>query len=216
MIHDLLLRWIVTVLFVLSATECVFEIAAGRRTWTRVVHELMHFAMSIAMVAMAWPSGASLPTTGPMVFFLLAAVWFVAAGFSDAGHRVANGYHALMMSAMAWMYAVMNGNLLPGQRDATRDEHPPTPPHPSMPDMDMPGMDMHGTDTSSSRGDHSAWIDAIDWACTIGFAIAALWWVYRCFTLRKTNRTEPWHSVPGAARQALMAAGMAIMFAVML
>jgi hypothetical protein len=89
-------------------------------------------------------------------------------------------------------------------------------PDSNMPGMDMPGMDMAGTDTSSSASGHPAWMGAINWLFTIGFAIAALWWVYRYFAPRKAEPTEPWHRFLGAARQALMAAGMAIMFAVLL
>src|ERR1700747_3036493 len=129
MIQDVFLRWIVTALFVLSAAECVFAIATGRLTWTQIVSRLLHLIMSVAMVAMAWPRGAALPTTGPMVFFLLAAVWFVAVGLTGVGHLILNGYHALMMLAMAWMYAVMNGNLLPGQRGAAHGAHDMTSPH---------------------------------------------------------------------------------------
>jgi len=47
---------------------------------------LLHLIMSVAMVVMAWPWGATLPTIGPLVFFLLATVWFVVLGFTDVGH----------------------------------------------------------------------------------------------------------------------------------
>jgi hypothetical protein len=217
MIHDIFLRWIVTALFVLSAAECVFAIATGRRTWIHVVSPVLHFVMSVAMVVMAWPWGAKLPTTGPMVFFLLAAVWFAAVGFTGVGHRAVNGYHALMMLAMAWMYAVMNGNLLPGQCGTAHGAHDMKSPHTTMPGMDMPDMNMPGMDMSgngsSSGGGYPAWIDAINWVCTIGFAIAALWWLYRFFALRKAGPTP---RLLWLARQTMMAAGMAIMFGVML
>lgn len=210
MIQDIFLRWIVTALFVLSAAECLFAIATGRRTWTHVVGILLQFVMSIAMLVMAWPWGATLPTIGPLVFFLLAAVWFVTVGFTDAGHRVVNGYHALKMLAMSWMYAVMNGTLL-GVGGAAHGTHGMTWPHTSMPGKDMPDID-----TSSSGGGCSAWIDAIDWLGTIGFAIAALWWLYRYSALRKAEPTQPRHRFLAAPRQAMMAAGMAIMFGVLL
>jgi hypothetical protein len=179
---------------------------------TRVVGILLHFIMSVAMVVMAWPWGATLPTTGPLVFFLLAAVWFVAAGVTDAGHRVVNGYHALMMAAMSWMYAVMNGDLLPGRGGTAH----------GMPDTracrawtcrvwTWPVPTLRRRAAVTRRG----WAQSTG-SFTIGFAIAALWWVYRYFALRKAEPTEPWHRFLGAARQALMAAGMAIMFAVLL
>lgn len=76
MIHDLMLRWVVTGLFVLTAAECGLAIIAKRRPWTLIVNHGLHFAMAVAMAVMAWPWGARVPTTGPAVFFLLAAVWF--------------------------------------------------------------------------------------------------------------------------------------------
>jgi hypothetical protein len=206
MIHDTFLRLVVTTLFVLSAAECVYEIAAGPPTRTLVAGRVLHFVMSVAMVVMVWPRGAALPTTGPMVFFVLAAAWFVGVCVTDAAHRVVNGYHALMMGAMAWMYAVMSGGLLPAR------------PHPdmNMSDTDMPGMDMSDMEASPVADSYPAWIDAIDWLCTTGFAIAAAWWLYRCFALRKAGGTRPSVDFLGAARQAMMASGMAVTFAVTL
>jgi uncharacterized protein DUF5134 len=208
MIADVVLRWIVTVLFALSAAECVFTIATNRRGWIHVVGVLLQFVMSIAMAVMAWPWGAALPTIGPLVFFLFAAVWFVVVGIADDDHRVVNCYHALKMATMSWMYAQMNGDLLDGQRGAGHDAHA------NMPAMDMPDMDMPGMQGSSS-GDHPMWIEAINWFCVIGFAVAAVWWLYRYYALRKAAPTQPWHRFLGAVRQATMAAGMAIMFAVL-
>lgn len=68
MIHDLVLRWVVTGLFVLTAAECVLAIVGKRRPWAWVVSHGLHFVMALAMVMMAWPSGAQLPSTGPTVF----------------------------------------------------------------------------------------------------------------------------------------------------
>ena len=216
MIHDIVLRWIVTALFVLSAAECVFAIATARLAWTQIVSRLLHFIMSVAMVVMAWPWGATLPTTGPLVLFLLATVWFVAVGLTCVGHAILNGYHALMMLAMAWMYAVMNGSLLLRQGGIVHGAHDVTSPDTRMPGMDMPSMDMSGMGAPSSSGGYPAWIDAINCAGTIGFAIAASWWLYRFFALRKAGSKQPSYRFLWIARQAMMAAGMAIMFGVML
>lgn len=210
MIQDLVLRWIVTALFVLSAAECLFGIAVAHRARAHVVGHLLHFTMSVAMAVMAWPWGAALPTTGPMVFFLLAAVWFVAVAITGAGHRIVNGYHTLMMLAMAWMYATMNNNLLPG-RGGTPPAHQMPSPH-----TDMPGMDMNAVDASPAQGGYPVWVGALNGLCTIVFATASLWWIYRYVALRKATRTEPWHRSLDVACQAMMAAGMAIMFGVML
>jgi Domain of unknown function (DUF5134) len=218
-IEDLTLRWVVTLLFVLSAVECVFAIAAGHRRWPSVVSYSLHAIMAVAMAVMAWPWGTGLPTVGPMVFFLLATAWF--AGFAGAGaaagHRIVTIYHALMMLAMAWMYAVMNGRLLPGQASGSTEtsssgHHAG---HMGMPGMDMSGMEM--TDTAAAAGAaYPAWIAAVNWVCTIGFAIAAVFWLYRYLAARLSRSSGDAVHHLGLLSQAMMAAGMAIMFGVML
>ncbi|WP_458319822.1 DUF5134 domain-containing protein [Mycolicibacterium brisbanense] len=207
MIGDLFLRWIVTALFVVSALECGYAIMTGSRSWTHVVGHLLHFVMAVAMAVMAWPRGAALPTTGPMVFFAAATVWFAAIAVTTAAHRAVAGYHAFMMLAMAWMYAVMNGGLLPGQ---TTSGHHDT--HASAMAMDMPGMDMSTAAEASTGPGYPGWIDAVDWLCTVVFAAAAVWWLYRYFAARQA---DPTRRHIGAACQAMMAAGMAVMFGVM-
>lgn len=48
-----------------------------------VLNHRLHFVMAVVMATTAWPWGTRVPTTGPAVFFLLAAVWFVTvAGFA--------------------------------------------------------------------------------------------------------------------------------------
>lgn len=141
MIHDLMLRWVVTGLFVLTAAECGLAIIAKRRPWTLIVNHGLHFAMAVAMAVMAWPWGARVPTTGPAVFFLLAAVWFGATAVvavRGTATRGLYGYHGLMMLATAWMYAAMNPRLLP-VRSCTEYA---TEPDGSMPAMDMTAMNM--------------------------------------------------------------------------
>ena len=161
MIDDLVLRWVVTVLFVLSAAEWGFAIVTQRTVWTAIVRYGLHFVMSIGMAAMVWPWGARLPTTGPAVFFLLAAVWFVVAttfvSEKTVAKRAEYGYHALMMLAMAWMYAVMNGDLLPGQ-SATHHDMPSDMPMPDMPASAGPPR----------------WITTIDWFWFAGLVVATV------------------------------------------
>lgn len=222
MIQDLTLRWVVTLLFVLSAAECVYAIAAGRRRWPSVVGYSLHTIMAVAMAVMAWPWGADLPTVGPMVFFLLATVWFVviAASGAAAGHRIVTVYHALMMLAMAWMYAVMNGRLLPGQSSGSGEassagHHAGHTDMPGMPGMDMPGMGATDTAAPSGTG-YPAWIATLNWVCTVGFAIAAVFWLYRYLVARQSRSSGDTVHHLGLLSQAMMAAGMAIMFGVML
>ena len=176
MIHDLVLRWVVTGLFVLSAAECGFAIITHRRRWTSVLNNGLHFVMAVAMVVMAWPWSAQLPTTGPAIFFLLAALWFVSIAVAAAqtiAYRGLSGYHGLMMLATAWMYAIMNGDLLPLRSKSDM----------SMPDMPMSttsmpptsGMSMPsggGMNMPASSGP-PVWFTAVGWIGTLSFAAAA-------------------------------------------
>jgi len=220
-IQDLALRWVVTLLFGLSAAGLVFVIASGHLWWTSMVGHVLHVVMAVAMAVMAWPEGAKLPTTGPMVFFLFAAAWFavIALTRAEVGHRVSNSYHSLMMLAMAWMYAVMNGQLLPGQSSL---HHPSPMPEMNMPGMEMPGMEMSGKGRSDMHGStvdngYPAWITAINWVITIGFALATVFWIYRYFAGRqRRDSAECEDHRLGVVCQAMMAAGMAIMFGLML
>lgn len=211
MIHDLALRWVVTILFVLSAAECLFAVAAGRRMWIPTVGRPLHVVMAAAMAVMAWPKGAELPTTAPMIFFLLATVWFAVIALTVARHRLVNGYHAVMMFAMSWMYAVMNGQVLPGQSNA--HGHSSATPM-TMPHIDMPGMDMTGM--HPDHAGYPAWIDAVNWFWTVGFAAAALWWIHRYLAERRARPGQSAGYALGVACQAMMAIGTAIMFGVML
>ena len=141
---DLALRWIVTTLFGASIATYVYMLVAQQGRWTSTVNHLLHLVMSAAMVLMAWGVGMSLPTVGPMIFFLLAGVWFahVAGRMSTAtGDRLTNGYYAVMMAAMAWMVAVMSGRL-PGQFGHSSDHG-----QSAAPAIDMSGTDMpaHGS-----------------------------------------------------------------------
>lgn len=223
MIADLTLRWVVTLLFVIAAAECLSTLVVGDRRPATVVSQLLHVVMAVAMAVMAWPWGAALPTVAPMVFFLLATLWFVAVTPSSicAGHRIAGVYHALMMLAMAWMYAVMNGRLLPGQASHTADVAPAGPSagasghagHASMPGMDMGGTDAAATDHSVG---YPPYIATLNWVCTIGFALAAVFWLYRYLAVRMEREPVEAARPLGILCQSMMAAGMAIMFGVML
>ena len=217
MVADLTLRWIVTVLFVAGAAASVYAVVVGRRTPRIVVGQGLHVVMSVAMVVMAWPQGAGLPTAAPMVFFLLATAWFVAAAVMDPDHWASSVYHAVMMLAMAWMYAVMNGRILPGQADGDSSgghhHHGPVA-------TDMPAMD-HGSVGTMPAMDHGSvgtppYIEVVNWFAAVGFGLAAVWWLYRYIVRRRSLPMAPADSCLGELGQALMAAGMSIMFVVMI
>ena len=209
LIGDLALRWTVTVLFGASFAGHVYSLVAQRGRWICTVERLLHIVMCAAMVAMAWPVGMEL-RLGPMVFFLVAVVWFVLVAahvFSGDAERLTNGYNAIMMAAVAWLYAVMSGGPL-GQRG-----HSPDHTMSSSPSMKMPGMDR-----SVPEAAEPGWITTLNWIAAVGFASAAVYWLYQYFAPRKTNtvlhtaRLGDW----GTLCQAFMASGMAIMFGVML
>ena len=221
MINDLALRWFVTLLYVISAAVSVVAIAGNRHCTANLISNALHAVMAIAMAVMAWPRGAELPPRAPMIFFLAAAVWFAVMTMRDAGHRVANTYHVLMMLAMSWMYAAMDGLPLRPQEDSTST---------AMPGMDMAGMT--GTDGSAGHAGHAGhashsaampssaepadWIGTLNWLCTIGFAAAAVFWFYRLVTHRVQSSGDESNSSAAILSQFAMAAGMAVMFGVMI
>ena len=218
MIHDPTLRWIVTALFVFSAGVCIAAIFRNRHSAANLISHSLHALMAIAMAVMAWPRGAELPTRAPMVFFLAAAIWFAVVTARTSGHRIANSYHTLMMLAMAWMYAAMGGLPLRSHKEPAATE---------MAGMDMAGMPgMDGSAGHGGHGGHSAaiqstaepadWIGVLNWLFTIGFAAAAVFWLYRFVTDRVQGSRDESHSSAGILCQLAMAAGMAIMFGVML
>ena len=207
MIDDLWLRWVVAALSVLSAAGWAYFIVARRRGWIFVVSYALDLAMAMAMAAMAWPWSASLPTKGPAVFFLLAAVWFAAITFMRVravSQRVLRAYHVPMMLGMAWMYAVLNGQILPGQSAGRQ--------HTEAPGMSMPGMDMSAPDMNMTTNSSPGWITAGNWCWLVGFGIAAVVFAYLVVPKLRKPTNNRRHGLLYYASQAMMATGMAIMF----
>jgi Domain of unknown function (DUF5134) len=199
MIHDIVLRWVVTGLFAVTAIEYGVAVITKPRPWTSAVNHALHFVMAVAMVVMAWPWSTQLPTTGPAVFFLLAAVTFVVMAIfavRTTSRRELYAYHGLMMLATAWMYVVMDGHLMPAPSSAR-------------PEMSMPGMEMSAMNMSASNS--ATWFSVVGWFGAVGFALAAVFWTYR-YVLDRRRKTAPRRSL-GDLGQAMMAAGMAIFFA---
>lgn len=111
--------------------------------------------------------------------------------------------HDLML-ATAWMYAAMNPRLLP-VRSCTEYA---TEPDGSMPAMDMTAMNMPPNSGSP------IWFSAVNWIGTVGFAVAAVFWACRFVMERRQEATQS--RLPGSIGQAMMAAGMAMLFFAML
>lgn len=220
MIADLTLRWVVTLLFVATAVEAVVSLGVSRHHRAAVVGHGFHLLMAVAMAVMAWPRGATLPTTAPMVVFLCATVWFVAVAAVVAvtsAERVVNGYYAVVMFAMAWMYAVMNGATLPGH--------------------DVGGADAGSAGGHSGHAGHAGhgggqqvvaspdpsaaptvpdYIPVMNWVWIVVFAAATLYWLNRYFFARPGGTNRPALQRFSLLSQAAMAAGMSVMYAVML
>lgn len=239
MIDGLFLRWIVTIMFAVAVALSVWSLTRRRLSWQAIVGHVLHIAMSVGMLVMAWPFGASWPTVAPMIFFIVAAVWFLVSlvlpgsgsrpdgcacgavctcgdhcgcvpSTSSVFGRSVAVYHAAMMGAMAWMYAVMNGAVLPGGT-TTADTPTHTAGHHagSMPGMDM-GSSMPGMDMSHSSA--PGYVTPVNWILAIGFAIAAAAWLYRYFVRRRdADRRGDALEFAGDLGQILMAGGMSIM-----
>jgi hypothetical protein len=165
-------------LFGVSFAGYGYFLVAQHRCWTSAVSHLLHLAMSVAMILMAWGLGTKPPTIWAMICFLLASAWFVrvAGQVSRAsGDRLPNYYYAVMMAAMAWMYASMKGSL-PGQSGHSTS-HALTMPSVT----DGSGMPTSAHDMSPPEPE-PGWITAVNWIGTLGFAVVAIYWAYRLMT----------------------------------
>ncbi|MEV5698121.1 DUF5134 domain-containing protein [Streptomyces anthocyanicus] len=107
------LRWILTLMFAAPALYGLWRLARPTTGLTGRVGHLLHAAMGVLMIAMAWPWGMDLAVAPQVVLFTAGALWFVAASLVWPGERSRSGAvraawpHALMMGAMAWMVAAM-------------------------------------------------------------------------------------------------------------
>jgi hypothetical protein len=189
LISEPTLRWIVTALFGVTIAVYSYTLVAQRLRWTNTVNHLLHVAMSVAMIAMAWRAAIDIPTFGPIAFFVLAGAWFVCLAARVAGDRATHYYYAVMMAAMAWMYAVMSGGA-----------HAPSGSMAA--GMDMSAHEMHRAPAIP------AWITAVNWIVTLGFAVVALYWPCRYLAKRRVSPEPVYH--------AFTAAGTALMFGALL
>jgi len=213
-IGDLTLRWIVSTLLGASIATYVYILVVQHDRRTSTVNHLLHLTMLAAMILMAWRIGMEIPTFGPIIFFLLAGIWFlrVAGRVSSATRdRVTNYYYALMMAAMAWMYAVMNGSL-PGQTSHTPDDALQASLTMNMSGMDMPAHEMSRTLPAPG------WITSVNWMVTLGFAVVAFYWPARYFAARRMNPRPHASALAGLEplSQAFTAAGTALMLGALL
>jgi hypothetical protein len=211
---DVALRWVVTMLFGASIATYVYILVAQRDRWTSTVNHLLHLVMSVVMILMAWGVGMSLPTAPSMIFFLLAGIWFgraVCRMSTPASDRLTNGYYAMMMAAMAWMFAAMNGRL-PSQFGHLSDHAQSAAAAIDMPGADMPAHEMSAAETATD------WIATVNRIATLGFVVVALYWACRYLAARRTNPMPSAEQPPRleSLYHACTAAGTALMFGALL
>jgi hypothetical protein len=208
-------QWTVTMLFGISIAIYAYILCTQHPRWTSTFSHLLHVTMSAAMILMAWRVGLHLPTIGPIVFFLIAAIWFVhAAGRKSSAtrDRLTNCYHAVMMAAMAWMYALMDG-VLPGHADHSPHHTQSGSLVMDMSATHMPVPDIPGTISGSS------WISLVNFVAILGFAIVAVYWPCRYLLVERRTNPAPYAVQLTHLEQlshAFVAAGTALVFGMML
>jgi hypothetical protein len=215
------LRWLLTVCFAAVAGRAAWRAGvardggapAGDPALERVAHAL-HALMAVAMAVMPWPWGMSVPVTPQVVFFSLAAAWFLAAACfvrsstAPLPYRILHAApHALAMAATAWMTNTMRaGSSVGGDESGS-----------SM--VDMPGMHMRAPGSATAMT-----LTGSDTSVTIVLAMVslalALRWLTRGFDLARSKsaaRTPHTLLATGPYKLSyhdLMALGMAVMLIV--
>ena len=97
-----------------------------------------------------------------------------------------------MMLAMAWMYAVMSGGLLPAPAEGTAPAGQPAAHHGSSAEHARNGHAGRAV-SPRRRAGQPPFITGLNWLCAIGFTVAVGWWLYRYFVARKAEPTQPSH-----------------------
>ncbi|WP_433235955.1 DUF5134 domain-containing protein [Actinomadura nitritigenes] len=217
------LRWILTALFAVLALYGAWRAIAGHRgrhpehrdVTGRVAHAL-HAVMAVAMGAMVWPRGMDLPARPQVVFFTVAALWFVVVAVVVPGGAPRSRSlpaalpHVLVMGAMAWMVHAMTGAMSGHGGSGGMG--------------DMAGMDMSGGSALSSMSVHGGARAAAAVLAVLMLAFT-LWWLARAFDIARANGAAAEGPVDELAGDeeawdvgchGAMAFGMAVMIALLL
>ncbi len=198
MISDTYLKWAVTVAFVVTAVFWVARAAARSASIAGRITGLLHVLMSLAMLTMVWSSLPGVSASVGMPVFGAAAVVFLGLLVTRREHRVENGYHALMMATMVWMYAVMDPSIVGGSQMQGGGGA-----------MDMGGMTMPMSMPMTMTMRLPSWAGYVDLAVGLAYvALAATWvaYAYRAVAVSHHSRRLT------GAMQAVMAVAMAVMF----
>jgi Domain of unknown function (DUF5134) len=197
------LRWILTAMFVCTGAFCAYRClrqgSAAERTG-----DVLHVVMCVAMVAMVWPATMSVARWPQIVFFALAAVWFVGVAAAGASHEDHGGrrvaiYHVVMMAAMAWMVFVM-----PRAMGSTSGPGGATE-MPGMPEMLLPG--------AASGGGKPGDVTIVAVVLLVVFAVAGLVFLSRAIDDARASR--PALRSLGGGADGVMALGMGLMLLTM-
>jgi Domain of unknown function (DUF5134) len=190
-IANLGLRWTLTIVFVACIGLYGREMIRAR-IWQQRSGWSLHVLMAVAMVAMVWPAGMSIPVLLYVLGFSAAALYYVYLRVfgPQVDHAV---YHTVMMAAMVAMAVVMGSATLPGMAsaEAMGAGH----------DMAMPGA---GPMPATAPGPSPAWATVLCGVGAAGFLGAAIWWLI--VLIRRKQPTPAY---------LLMALGMGTVFAVM-
>ncbi|MEU0503483.1 DUF5134 domain-containing protein [Nocardia sp. NPDC005998] len=196
MITDPFLKWAATVAFVVAAVFWAMRAGARSATIPGRITGVLQIVMSSAMLAMVWPRLPNVSTVAGMTVFATAAAIFLVLRATQREHHIENGYHALKMATMVWMYAVMDESIVGGTQTSSGDST-----------MDMGGgttMSMPTTMTMQLP----SWAGYLDLAIGLAYLATTAAWV--AYTYRQAP-TDHAHRRTGAM-QAMMAAAMAAMF----
>lgn len=212
---DPVMSWTLTVVFALTAAYCVLRVIAGR-SWIDRIHNGAHAAMSVVMLAMPWEWYTGIPTALQIVFFAVAASWYICLALfrtrarmaDDTGHhqhRWFLWYHAAMMAAMVWMAVAMMPMPPSHQRVAEMSST-------KMPSGDDSGMQM--------MTGMQPWGLAVSWGAGIFFAISGtgllIWFVAQARRMMTGRGSVPSIGLADTASYVVMAAGMALAFLILM
>jgi hypothetical protein len=192
MIDNTVLRLVLSGVFAVTTAYHLVRVVTATPVAERVSGG-WHALTGVAMVAMLWSWGMSIPSDLGILVFGGAALWFLFRASADP--LGAGWYHAAMAASMTWMWGSM------AQHSATAGT--PTPSGMDMPGMDMAGMDHAGHQSVARSG-------YLLIGAGVLFLVAAAW--FAAVLVRALVRTRRGTEVRGSGANVLMAAGMAACF----
>lgn len=223
MLDDVALSWTLTIVFTITGGYYLCTLLRrGRRTPAATTDDGLHVMMSVAMIAMVWPIGLTVPVMVYVTMFTAAALWFAARalftgspgtiGAGDPatvsahhGSRPIAWYHAAMMASMVFMAICMNGAMSTMAATASATGSGSTM-------ADMSGTATAIT-TTATAGDRLVSRDPTSWVWIGSLLLAAAFLLAATWLARVGLRGRTRHTLVAGGAGGLMAVGMAVMFA---